>query len=294
MNEIAGQLQMFEAAEIDRQAAEQNYADFVEKFQPKKTTDDCYTPENIMDAVQDWVAKEYNRDKALFVRPFWPGADYTKAEYPEGCTVVDNPPFSILAKIATWYCERAVPFFLFGPALTICSARTVDVTYVCVGAQITYANGADVPTSFITNLDTCRLRTAPDLYKIIDRINDANVKAGKKQLPKYCFPDEVMTAAIAQRWCHYGIEYRLEKADCVRIGALDSMRAHGKAIFGSGFLLSKRAALERAALERAALERAAAKRWPLSERERAISSRLSNPDEQIDIIGGLLNDRLEG
>lgn len=27
------------------------YAAFVEKFKPKKTTDDCYTPENIFDAV---------------------------------------------------------------------------------------------------------------------------------------------------------------------------------------------------------------------------------------------------
>lgn len=51
------------------------YAAFVEKFKPKKTTDDCYTPENIYDVVADWVAEEYGADRDAFVRPFWPGAD---------------------------------------------------------------------------------------------------------------------------------------------------------------------------------------------------------------------------
>jgi hypothetical protein len=269
MGEIEGQMMLAEVADMVERHEAKQYEDFVEKFKPKKTTDDCYTPENIMEAVQDWVAREYNVDKTGFVRPFWPGADYQKEEYPKGCTVVDNPPFSILGQIATWYCQRGIRFFLFGPALTICSARTVDVSYICTGASITYANGAEVPTSFITNLDTCRLRTAPDLYQTLEEINKANVRDGKAQLPKYIYPDEVMTAAIAQRWCKYGLEYRLEKDQCIRIGALDSQKEQGKSIFGSGFLLS-----ERAALERAALERAAATRWPLSDRERAISSRL--------------------
>ena len=284
MSELEGQLMLAEVAEMDAKASAEKYDAFVDKFKPKKTTDDCYTPENIMQAVQDWVAAEYHREKARFVRPFWPGADYTQAEYPEGCTVVDNPPFSILAKICTWYCERGIAFFLFGPALTICAARTVDVTYVCSGARITYANGAEVPTSFITNLDTCRLRTAPALYKEIDRLNTANIKQGKAQLPKYIFPDEIMTAAIAQRWCQYGLEYRLEKSDCVRISGLDSMKEQGKAIFGSGFLLS-----QRAALERAALERAAAIRWPLSDRERAISWQLDHPGEEPEYKGGIFS-----
>lgn len=45
-----------------------DYNSFVEKFEPKKTTDDCYTPENIFDAIADWVAAEYGLDKACFVR----------------------------------------------------------------------------------------------------------------------------------------------------------------------------------------------------------------------------------
>lgn len=33
-------------------------------------------------------------DFTPIVRPFWPGADYTKVEYPDNAVVVDKPPFS--------------------------------------------------------------------------------------------------------------------------------------------------------------------------------------------------------
>ena len=80
-----------------------DYNAFVNKFKPKKTTDDCYTPQNVYDAIADWVAAEYHLDRAGFVRPFWPGGDFERAAYPEGCTVVDNPPFSILSRIIRFY-----------------------------------------------------------------------------------------------------------------------------------------------------------------------------------------------
>ena len=48
----------------------ENYDAFVEKFKPKKTTDDCYTPPLVYDAVADYVAERYGLDKANFVRPF--------------------------------------------------------------------------------------------------------------------------------------------------------------------------------------------------------------------------------
>lgn len=97
------------------------YAAFVDKFKPKKTTDDCYTPEPVYEAVADWVAKEFGLEKSRFLRPFYPGGDYEREDYPEGCVVVDNPPFSILAKILRDYESWGVPFFLFAPALTLFS-----------------------------------------------------------------------------------------------------------------------------------------------------------------------------
>ena len=274
------QIGMDEVLAMEAAGSAQAYEDFKEKFKPKKTTDDCYTPENIYNVIADWVATEYNLDRADFVRPFFPGESFQDRQYPDGCIVVDNPPFSILAEIITWYAQRGIRFFLFGPGLTIFSARNVDVTYICVGADITYANGAQVCTSFVTNMDTCRARTAPDLFRLIEIENDKNVKGAKVHVPKYEFPDCVVTAAILQRWSKHGISYRLNKEDCVRISALDSMKEAGKAIYGGGYLLSEDAAKARAEAEQQAVEIAARGGvrtvWPISERERRVANRLGD------------------
>ena len=76
----------------------ETYEEFVDKFKPKLTTDDCYTPPNIYEAVANWVVNEYGVDKSTFCRPFYPGGDYQNYDY-SGKIVVDNPPFSILAII---------------------------------------------------------------------------------------------------------------------------------------------------------------------------------------------------
>lgn len=88
----------------------ETYEQFVDKFKQKKTTDDCYTPAAVMDVVNEYVEHRYNVSRETFVRPFWPGGDYESEDY-TGKIVVDNPPFSILAKILRFYQERDVPFF---------------------------------------------------------------------------------------------------------------------------------------------------------------------------------------
>ena len=82
------------------------YEEFVEKFKPKKTTDDCYTPPAVYEAVKDWAVKEYGLEGKEIVRPFYPGGDYESYDYPTDCVVIDNPPFSILSKICKWYIEK--------------------------------------------------------------------------------------------------------------------------------------------------------------------------------------------
>ena len=67
-----GQISMMEAEETAE------YKAFVEKFKPKKTTDDCYTPENVYEAVRDWAVQEYGLEGREIVRPFWPGGDYER------------------------------------------------------------------------------------------------------------------------------------------------------------------------------------------------------------------------
>ena len=58
----------------------EKYKAFVDKFKPKKTTDDCYTPPYIYDAVKDWAVKEYGLEGRPIVRPFYPGGDYENVE----------------------------------------------------------------------------------------------------------------------------------------------------------------------------------------------------------------------
>lgn len=205
----------------------EEYRAFVEKFKPKKTTDDCYTPEGVYNAVVDWVKKEYGLNRARFVRPFWPGGDYQSANYPPGAVVVDNPPFSILTGIMQYYQAQNVPFFLFSPTLTLLS-RVGGVCHIAVGVQITYENGAVVNTSFVTNMEPgIILRTAPDLYKAVEAANDEEQRKKHKSMPKYIYPDNVVTAAMAYRWSKYGVYYRLNEKECVRISALDDQKAKG-------------------------------------------------------------------
>ena len=59
----------------------ETYEEFVDKFKPKKTTDDCYTPEIVYKAVSDWVLNEYDLNACDFVRPFYPGGDFEHFDY---------------------------------------------------------------------------------------------------------------------------------------------------------------------------------------------------------------------
>lgn len=245
----------------------ETYEEFTEKFVPKLTTDDCYTPDVMYEAVAGWVADEYGLDRRDFVRPFWPGADYQAAEYPDGCVVVDNPPFSILSSICVWYAERGILFFLFSPGTTPFGiAKKADCCAVCTGFNMLFENGADINIGFLTNLEDCRFRSAPELYRRLKEA-DAEYRAKlKKQVSRYHFPVEVCTAAMVNYMSIHGVDFKVEKEDTAFIRGLDAMKDAGKkhGIFGSAFLLS----------EKAAAEKAAAEEWQLSEREREICAAL--------------------
>ena len=247
----------------------EEYRQFVEKFKHKLTADDCYTPEPVYTAVRDWAVEHYGLEGRKILRPFYPGGDYQGEEYPEGCVVIDNPPFSILTEICRWYNERNVPYFLFAPALTLFSVAAGDCNYVLSGVGVTYENGAVVNTSFVTNLGPWKIETCPDLHQAVETADEENRREAASELPGYVYPAEVLTAA-AYKLSKYGQELRISAEDVSFIRALDAQREVKKAIFGSGFLLSERAAAERAAAERAAAERAAATKWELSDRERQL------------------------
>ena len=249
----------------------ETYEEFVEKFKPKHTTDDCFTPNKVYEAVAGYVSSQYGVARNEMCRPFWPDGDYESFDY-SGKVVVDNPPFSILKKIVDFYIAKDVKFWLFAPALTsLGTAR--EVTLIATGVGLTYQNGAIVSTSFVTNLEDngVAVKSQPELYRVLKDIDAANRHKQAKQTTKLAFPPELLTGAMVNYMSIHGVEYSLRRSDCTFVRKLDN---YSKSIFGGGYLLSEKAAAEKAAAEKAAAEKAAAEKVELSERERCIIRRL--------------------
>ena len=270
------------------------YQEFVKKFEAKRTTDDCYTPDVVYDAVAEWVASEYNVSRANFVRPFYPGGDYQREKYKPTDIVVDNPPFSILASIIDWYNERGIRYFLFGPQLTLLGTTAKRCACLPVGVGITYANGACVNTSFATNLEPEKIAFRADarLWKMVNDANREYEKTVRKQLPRFIYPREVIMSPTLSAFSRLGIDFVVKKSECCPIEELDQQREAGKAIYGKGFLLSTRLTEERERCEELRIEREvqykeerergireSSQVWELSERERNIIAQLDQNAE---------------
>ncbi len=224
------------------------YAAFMEKFKHKLTTDDVYTPENVYGALLSWARKHYDLGAAQIVRPFYPGGDYQSADYPDGCVVVDNPPFSILSEICAWYEEHGVRYLLFAPAVSTFSVNAGRSNYLPVGLQMTFTNGAYLGISFVTNLGSWKIEFDPSLYNALSEAEAVNRSALTKTVPAYKYPDCVVSVAD-NKLCKYGQALRIPESDAAFIRALDAQRDAGKSIYGAGFLLSEKAAAEKAAAE---------------------------------------------
>ena len=247
-----------------------NYEEFLAKFDAPKTTDDCYTPAEVYGAVLGWLKERVDLSGANIVRPFFPGGDYEAYDYKEDDVVVDNPPFSILARILRFYHDRGIRFFLFGPQLTLFSYSS-SLTYIPCACAVEYANGAKVSTGFISNLfgDVLAM-SAPDLRK---RIKEAQEKAkgnGSVSLPRYEYPPEVLTSSMLGYLSTHGVEFKVmrDEVSPVPLSALASQKAVGKAIFGKGWLISEKKAAEKKAAEKIIV-------WELSEAEREAVRRIS-------------------
>ena len=264
----------------------EDYDGFVEKFKPKKTTDDCYTPPAVYDAILGWLRENVDIEGREIVRPFYPGGDFERFEYPEGCVVVDNPPFSIISKIYRWYMAHRIDFFLFAPHLTLFSPRNIGWTCIVTDAPIIYENGANVTTDFVSSLfGDIRIMTAPELRRRIVESCKQDREQNRKQVPKYRYPYNVSSAALLGKIAPY-VDFVVRSSECQFISRLDS-QIGGPGIFGCGVLLSNAKAAEKAAAEKAAAEKAAAEKaaeresivWGLSDRERRIIEELSKSGE---------------
>jgi hypothetical protein len=274
------------------------YQEFVKKFEPeiKKTTDDCYTPTLVYDAVVEWVANEYNVSPANFVRPFYPGGDYQKERYKSTDIVVDNPPFSIMSEIIRFYQANGIRFFLFAPHLTLFSGATDGITCLPVGVSVTYENGANICTSFLTNMEPkhIRFRSEPRLYEAVRKANEVNraivVKNNGKMQARYIYPEYLVQTPFLCQCSRLGFDFVATVDETFQVPELDSQKEQHKAIFGKGYLISerllelrrkfeseryerecafqKKVEKEKQLKEQAAREEATV--WPLSDREKEI------------------------
>ena len=228
-----------------KRGAFNNYEAFISKFKAAKTTDDCYTPQPIYEAVVDYVFRKGNLpEDTEIVRPFRPNGDYTTEEYPDGCVVIDNPPFSILSKIIRFYVARGVKFFLFAPTLTLFIAATQNCTKIVCGVSVTYANKAKVATSFLTNIfGDNAIICDNELYNTIKEIDERLQKESKKELKKIIYPDNVVSAALLQKVVKR-LTFVIPANEIKHIQSVG-----GVPIFGGGYLLSSKAAAEKAAAE---------------------------------------------
>lgn len=189
------------------------------------------TPDSIYESVKNWVLSHYNLpDDTIIVRLFWPGADYAAYPYNGDELVLDNPPFSILAKILDFYNARGIRYFLFAPGL-MCFNHIGRSHVVLTGSTVTYANGARVNTAFCTNLPGPELLLSAELAKAIA---GAKWKVPKTSIQE--FPPNVWNSARISRLVKRGISFEAQKVE--KIANLDLGGGKKYHIFGGGVVLS--------------------------------------------------------
>lgn len=216
----------------------EDYDAFCSKFSSSapKTTDDCYTPQPVYDAVLEWLRSQVNIEGRSIVRPFYPGGDYKNEEYPENCVVVDNPPFSILAEIVRFYTAAEIDFFLFAPGLMLFSSYSSYSynTAIVANANIVYANGASVQTGFLSSLfPDIAIMVSTSLHDAIEHAQER--PCAPPRLRRYEYPNNVVSSALLNAAVGGGI--LLFVANSVNIYELWTLNDHtvrqssGMAIF---------------------------------------------------------------
>ena len=222
-----------------------DYESFVAKFTDNpKTTDDCFTPQDVYEAVVKYVGTVVDLTDKQILRPFYPGGDYEHSDYPDNGVVIDNPPFSIFTKCCAFYTMHKIPFFLFGPGLTITSCCKY-CTAVIISEQIEFENKAKIKCNFASNLfgDTM-IMTAPLLNELIKKCPSQNTKV---QLPFYVYPENILSVSDMQSICRGGIAFAVSRAESEVVRDLDLHPKSG-GLFGDHLMLSAAKAAAKAAI----------------------------------------------
>ena len=267
----------------EKQEDNEEYNEFTEKFKPKLTTDDCYTPPAVYKVVADYVIDTYKVKESDFVRPFYPGGDYQKENYTKDSIVVDNPPFSIYDEIINFYIDNNIKFFLFGPMLTLFRRKHKQLTYILVNCGIVYQNGATIKTAFATNLDNTGafIKTSHELTKKINNVN--NTIKEVKQLTEYEYPKNLMGSTDIIRDTMHKEDLIIYRDECEIVTYLNNNNNNNKTkMFGNKLIVSD-----------AVLERINNLKVREEEKENAEKVEVHFTDEQLKILEEL-NQKKEG
>lgn len=205
----------------------EEYKAWLEKFDNKYTTDECFTPPNIYNAVVDYCKSHYKINNLEIIRPFYPNGDYKKENY-ENKIVIDNPPFSILKSIVDFYTSNSIPFFLF------CDARYAnqyiknkDVCVIVTQVGVIYENGVNVSTSFITNLEQgTAIKVDGVLYNKLKAIQKT-----KEGMQKVKYPKNVFSCPLLGPIAKQGIIFEIKNNELQYISNLN-----GRRLYGGGFI----------------------------------------------------------
>lgn len=235
----------------------ESYEEFIAKFDKtaKKTTDDCYTPREIWEAVKEYVCNKYDITPEQIIRPFYPGGDYQKEEYKQGGVVVDNPPFSMVNKICTWYEERGIRYFLFTDGKRVTFPNAPWRTIIFVSGIITYENGAKILTNFVTNMEYGTLfRTEPVLSEKIRQIQGTGRNA-----KEIIIPGQTLSLTDAERLARDNVEFNLSLEEAFGAASITEKyrRIYSCLVLSDAATEKKKAALaeaRRRKIERGAVE----------------------------------------
>lgn len=230
-----------------------DYESFIKRFtENPKTTDECWTPNDVYEAVLTYVRSIHDMTDKVVLRPFFPNGDYENADYPSNGVVIDNPPFSIFLKVIKFYTDRDIPFFLFGPGLTIGNACKY-CTAVIIGEQMVFTNGAKIRVNFATNLlgDTL-IATSAKLTKLLSEC--PSQQGSSRSLPKHIYPQNLLSISDFQTIAGGDDDFCLRRDEVYL-----TTKVAGRVLFGCHFITSTAQAKKAAQAKEAAQAKKAAR-----------------------------------
>ena len=154
-------------------------------------------------------------------------------------------------------------------------------TLIIANESIIYHNGANISTAYVSNIfGEQKIIASHELKKAIKEANKL-IQEEKKTLPKYKYPDELLTVSRLQNILNKGLSVEISSKSLYRVAKLKSQEPLKKVIFGSGFLLSTKANKELKALELKALELKALELKALEDKEELICWGISKYERDI-------------